>query len=810
VASVPELVRLAANGTRVELTCPTSMPRADAFLWNPRLLLQVNCRGYASAQYLQPEPARYSHAPVLEQRTFMQPEQPYFAHHPGRFAYVKDEQTGALLSVPYAPVNRRPEQFLFSAGTADVLWQIRHMGIAVDMAVVVPTSDVCELWTLTVRNQSAATRAISLYPFFSIGYMSWMNQSALYDPELGAVVASSVTPYQKLSEYPRIRELSDRTFLLHELPPDAWETSQSAFEGNGGLHAPDALLRDTLGFGKAEYETPVAVLQYRLKLAPGESRRFRFVFGPAQDARDIRRLRERYFAPAAFDDSRRRSVEHLVQNRCLEISTPDAHFDAFANHFLGRQVLYHGDTSRMTADPQTRNFLQDNMGMIYVDPPRAKRALLTALAQQKADGNMPEGIVLAAGTELKYINQVPHTDHCVWLPVFLDAWLGETGDRTLLDETVPETGRSVFDAVTAAMRWLVGNRDTRGLSLIAEGDWCDPMNMVGPLGRGVSGWLTMASVHAMRLWIAVCREHHRDDVAAELLAAADGSATAARKWLWDGDWFARGITDAGQSFGVAGDTEGRLFLNPQTWAILARIANEDECRRMIGAIDAELDTPFGTALLAPAYTAMREDIGRVTQKFPGTAENGSVYNHAVAFYVAALYQLGEADRAWTQLRRMLPGPEPDDYLKRGQLPVYMPNYYRGAWQQYPDAAGRSSHLCHTGAASWLYRIVTEELFGLKGCREGLCVRPQLPSHWTRAAASRRFRGATFDVLYTIGDATAGTALRCDGRDLPDGVVQEIVAGQRYALEVVLPRAGSTRASPKAASLTAGGAGWQSR
>jgi cellobionic acid phosphorylase len=332
------------------------------------------------------------------------------------------------------------------------------------------------------------------------------------------------------------------------------------------------------------------------------------------------------------------------------------------------------------------------------------------------------------------------------------------------------------------------------------------MNMVGPLGRGVSGWLTIASVHALRLWIAVCRERDRNDVAAELRAAADDSAAAAQTWLWDGDWFARGITDAGRSFGVAGDAEGRLFLNPQSWAILAGIANEDECRRIVAAIDTELDSPFGTVLLAPAYTAMREDIGRVTQKFPGTAENGSVYNHAAAFYIAALYELGEADRAWTQLRRVLPGPETHDYLKRGQLPVYVPNYYRGAWRQYPHAAGRSSHLCHTGAASWLYRIVTEQLFGLKGCREGLRVQPQLPSHWTAAAVSRRFRGATFDVRYTIDDGAADTALRCDGRDVPDGIVHDIAAGRQYALEVSLPRASTPGATANTAPPTARRAG----
>ena len=62
-------------------------------------------------------------------------------------------------------------------------------------------------------------------------------------------------------------------------------------------------------------------------------------------------------------------------------------------------------------------------------------------------------------------------------------------------------------------------------------------------------------------------------------------------------------------------------------------------------------------MFAPAYTAMREDVGRVTQKFPGAAENGSVYNHAAAFYVYALYGAGRSDHAYRLLRRMIPGPD---------------------------------------------------------------------------------------------------------------------------------------------------------
>ena len=112
----PPLMQATADGERYQLFSPTAMPSACSFLWNPQLLLQLNCRGFATAQFMQPEPAKYAHAPVLEAKTFMQPEQPYYAHHPGRFCYVKDEEDGGLFSVPHEPVRRMPEAFAFSVG----------------------------------------------------------------------------------------------------------------------------------------------------------------------------------------------------------------------------------------------------------------------------------------------------------------------------------------------------------------------------------------------------------------------------------------------------------------------------------------------------------------------------------------------------------------------------------------------------------------------------------------------------------------------------------------------------------------------
>ena len=790
------LLQPTGNGARYELTSPTAMPNAGGFLWNRRMMIQVTCRGYATAQFMQPEPAKYSHAPNLEAKSFMQPEQAYYANHPGRFCYVKDEDTGEIFSAPHEPVRAAPDRFVFSVGQADLAWTVEKLGIRIELRLALPTDDVAELWTVQVTNLSDRPRRLGVYPYFTVGYMSWMNQSAEYRADLQAIVASSVTPYQKLDDYFKNRHFKDKTVLLCETAPDAWEVGQSAFEGEGGLHAPDGVRAARLACGDARYEMPLAVVQYRLALAPAESATRRFVFAPAFDDAEIAQLRARHLSADGFAAAARDYADYVAQGAgCIEVATPDPAFDNFVNHWLARQVFYHGDVNRLSTDPQTRNYLQDNMGMAYIKPAVARAAFLHALGQQEENGAMPDGILLFEGAELKYINQIPHTDHCVWLPVCLRAYLDETGDAAILDEPVTARDGLALPAATRismAMDWLLHKRDHRGLSYIEQGDWCDPMNMVGYKGRGVSGWLTVAAAYALNLWADVCAARAEDWRADHFRAGAKDMNDAANVHLWDGAWFARGITDDDVAFGVATDTEGRIYLNPQSWALLGGAADARQQDAMLAQIDAQLDTPYGVQMFAPPYSAMRDDVGRVTQKHPGAAENGAVYNHAAVFYIFSLYTIGQTDRAWDALRKMIPGPDEADYLRRGQLPVFIPNYYRGAWQEYPRTAGRSSQLFNTGTVAWVYRSIVEGLCGLRGDADGLTVNPQLPAAWPGMHVRRTFRGAHFDVHVTRGAVEAVT-VRCDGATLATARVDGIVAGRSYRLDVVVPAGDGGRA-----------------
>lgn len=214
------MIKATEDNQYVELTSPTSLPKASGFLWNEKMMIHVNCRGYAVAQFMQPEPAKYSYAPNLEAKTFMQPEQPYYAHHPGRFVYIKDEVSGEIFSAPYEPVRKQADSYTFAVGKHDIHWKVVQDEICIEMSLRLPKEDVMELWRVKVTNLSSRKRKLSIYPYYTVGYMSWMNQSGSYVEDLQGIVCSAITPYQKYQDYSKIKNYSDKTYLLARSPAD--------------------------------------------------------------------------------------------------------------------------------------------------------------------------------------------------------------------------------------------------------------------------------------------------------------------------------------------------------------------------------------------------------------------------------------------------------------------------------------------------------------------------------------------------------------------------------------------------------------
>lgn len=771
------------GGYQVGLTSPLKMPMSTGYLWNDVMMLQVNCRGYATAMYMQPEPAKYAYSPNIEAKTFMQPEQPYYAHHPGRFFYIKI--AGEVFSLPFAPANKALDNVEFICKKDSVEWQIKHMGfefcLTVKLLKVTPT----EQWCLNIKNCNSDITQVEIYPYFPIGYMSWMYQEANFNSDLNAIVARSITPYQKVEQYSIQKNFKDLTYLISDKKPTSWAAKQSSFEGFADLSNPAGVTNDSLAMEPAIYETPTAVMHYVESIEKGNDTSVYLMFGAAKSEAEIAEISSKL---AVGEQNFLSDCGKLAYE--FQINSQDIAFDAMINQWLPRQIHYHQDLKRLTTDPQTRNLLQDCLGMVFISPDKTRDALLLALSQQHSTGEMPDGILLNEEAELKYINQVPHADHAVWLPIVLLSYLNETNDKSILKEQIDfvDSARvvSVQKHIELAIDNLLDKTDKRGLSLIEQGDWCDPMNMVGYKGSGVSAWLSMATAYAINCWAEICQYYlpaHDQQKLEEYRFAANALSKAINQHFWYQSWFGRGITDDGRLFGTKEDKEGQIYLNAQSWAILSGVATNGQIKQMIDAIESQLISPYGAMMLAPSYTKMQEDIGRLTQKFPGVAENGSVYNHASVFYIYALYQIGEKQRAYDLIKAMLPTVETAE--KTGQLPVFIPNYYRGAYHQIPSHAGRSSQLVHTGTVAWLYRCIIEELCGLKGSNGELTLVPQLPKELDKLSGTRKYLGAEFEFAIKKQDVKS-TIVYVNGDQISGNIINNIQAGSHYKLEIIIP------------------------
>lgn len=748
----------------------------DSDLCNDRMSLQIDHRGRVrSAGFIQPNMTPYAG----KLRCF----------------YLRDDLTGEFWSVPHDPVRKHPAGFECSIGTSDISWRVESNGVKVDLRLVVPSDDTVELWSVRVTDTARGSRKLSLYPFFPVGRLGLLAHQARYDESLNASVHSYFKYYVTVEEYHELKGLANMVFLASNVRPRGWETSLAEFVGDGGLRAPDQLsrarLRSSAHPSETASEETAAILQYSFSLGAEGCREFDFLFGPARDGAEIRRLKRKYFRRGAFEKALRKAEKFFEKYRpAVTIETPDRDFDAFINNWQSRRSLILARTIRHNMAPQGRNVIQDAMGGAYVDPESSRKWFARIWSHQHTNGWLPHGMPFAEGMKQIPINSIPHKDINSWGPGAVRFYISETGDFTLLDEKVPfadnpKKNASLYDHVCLGLDWLLKDRTPRGLSRIGQGDWCDPLNMAGLKEKGESVWLSEALAMALDDWAAVAARVGDSKRATMYAKEAGVVRKAINKHAWDGRWYARGFTDEGEAFGVGKCREGKIFLNAQSWAIMCGAASGKRLDSCIRSVEKMLMTPAGPMTLAPAYTRTDERIGKLTQKTPGWNENGSVYSHAATFYAYALYVARKSDPAFRVLRSLLPGGFSNTEKRANQAPLFVPNFYRGL--PCGKNAGLSSHAPATGTAAWYYRAAITLLMGVRAELDGLRIDPQLPSNWKKALVRRKWRGAEYEIRIKRAARVESTTVILDGNQLEENLLPVPKPRTSHKVEVRLPR-----------------------
>ena len=305
------------------------------------------------------------------------------------------------------------------------------------------------------------------------------------------------------------------------------------------------------------------------------------------------------------------------------------------------------------------------------------------------------------------------------------------------------------------------------------GDWNDGMNRVGEKDLGESVWLSWFLAKTLRDFAHVARLRGDDERAAWCDMHRGRLGRAVEAHAWDGDWYHRAYYDDGTPIGSRLADECRIDAIAQSWAVLSGEADPVRARHAVDQSEAMLvrESDGLMLLLTPPFARGARDPGYIKAYPEGIRENGGQYTHAALWTVQALARLGEGDRAMHLLSLINPIHHARD---AATIARYRVEPYVVAADVYGahEHVGRGGWTWYTGSASWMYRIIIEDLLGLSRRGDVITIAPCVPRAWPRFEIDYRVEGGTLHIVVENpeGVSSGVASMHVDGVECPIGEI----------------------------------------
>jgi len=720
---------------------------------------------------------------------------------PGRYVFLKDRATGDVWSANWQPLRQELDSWECRHGLGYTAITSTHKEIRTTITYLVTQRDPVELWHVKIKNVGRRRRTLQVFPSveFVCGDVAlelhyrnilMLYNEAHYDEKLSAVLATKF-PFKQVHK-------PGTGFFATSFAPKRYELHRDTFFGRYSDGSVPAGLLDGLTSQPVRGEDMVGVLQGEFTLKPEEEAEFVVVLGITDDRNDIPRLLTTYRSvDAAKTELLAIKAYWQKQVERLMVKTPDANFDLMVNAWGKYQLAaithwrgtshYHGAEGGVGF----RDTAQDVEGLLSVELQIAREKLEKLLFYQYKSGHAVSGFSDIEGT---WENQgvagvIKKADVAVWLPYSVVSYVKETGDAAFLKKVIPfhdGDSATVYEHILRSVRYLWGARGEHGLPLIGHADWNDAYDHVGVRGKGESVWLAMALARACRQIESLAAFLKDEKVVEEMREKYEELVKIVNGAGWDGSWYLAAYNDDGLKIGSDKNTEGKVPLNSQTWAILGEVVPSERLPKILDKIDHYLDTDYGPALFLPSYTAFNPAVGRVTAFAEGTKENAAVFSHACAFKVVADCFIKRGDKAYETFSKLMPmSPAKQDHERYKVEPYVWAEYVVGPGSRH--RFGEGAFTWNTGTTPWMFIAATEWILGARREFGGLLVDPCLPRAWKQAWIRRPFRGAVYEISIENpkGVQSGVERITVDGVPQESSLITPHGDGQVHRVEVVM-------------------------
>lgn len=615
--------------------------------------------------------------------------------------------------------------------------KLTYSGVRSSIRIFVPNDGTYEIWSVSAENLTDRERQLSLVAYARTE-MDDPYKPQGYNLATGGFMEGRNAVYAK-SYMPFYSERNVKTFVYMTSSEKAvgYDSRRNAFIGTyGDENHPVSMERGGhCTNSDCNSEKVCLALENTVTLAPGEKKTVHFYVGGTTNEGDIRTpsdVEEKFLA------MKKKYAERLSG---VEIKTPYENFDNLINGWM-KYAADMGSRWARVRHNGYRDMTSDTECLACVNPGLAWERIKRVLTYQYSNGYAPRTIIGGAIRDRNF------ADNTVWLTFAVCTIIKELGKPELLNEVVrfnDKTEATVYEHCRRSVEFLYNFTGLYGLVRIWGGDWNDCVNYAGLGGKGVSVWLSIAWYRAnsnlceMAGWL-----HKTDDVkAARERAEIMGERIEKYGFSKKSGYYIYARTDDDVIMGDIDCDEGKIFLIPQLWSVLAGLPRGKEA---MARAEELLEIPLGIRLAYPAYSYQRDYIGSMAEKAPGVQDNGGIYLHPSAWKLAVDSLLRRPDLVEEGIKKMLPFDT--EYAVKCGEPYAMFNSYFAPETGY--RAGTPGQSWRTASSSWLLKSTVEYVFGMHPEIDGLRIEPCLPLSWRECSIKKVFRGCTYNVRF-VGD-----------------------------------------------------------
>lgn len=701
----------------------------------------------------------------------------------GHYYYIREED-GTIWNPGWQPSQTELDEYQCRHGLGYTSYSGSHNKLQAQATVLVPIGSNCELTKITLTNNSDSIRRFSLYSYIEFCLWNAVDDANNFQRNYntGAVEVYPSRIYHK-TDYRERRNHYAVYACSGEC--DGFDTDRESFLGTyGSPSAPAAVKDGTSNDSVASGWAPIGSFRKDITLAPNETASYVFLLGFVENPKDNKweapgiinktpanAMVNTYLSEEKFDLALNELKDYW--NNLLSTYTVEAGDDKLCrmvNIWNQYQCMVTFNMSRSASYYESgtgrgmgfRDSCQDLLGFVHMIPDSARQRILDIASTQFENGSAYHQYQPLTKQGNSDIGS-GFNDDPLWLIAGTAAYLKETNDYSILDESVPfdcnpDNRAPLMEHLRRSFAFTTSNLGPHKLPLIGRADWNDCLNLncfsetpdesfqtTGPSEGPVAESVFIAAMYVKygSDYVNICRRMGLMEEADNAQANVDAMVDAIEDSGWDGEWFLRAYDATGNKVGSNQCDEGKIYIEPQGFCVMAGVGLDNGmAEKALASVKTHLDTKYGIVLLQPAYSEYHLELGEITSYPKGYKENAGIFCHNNPWVSIAETVVGHGNRAFDIYKKTCPAYLQDISDIHRTEPYVYSQMIAGK-----DAArfGEAKNSWLTGTAAWTFTNVSQYILGIRPEFDGLCIDPCIPETLDKLHITRRFRGASYDI-----------------------------------------------------------------